>query len=156
MSVLKINARKKNDYFKKDFYCFILLLLYYFGMATFWDINMKVKVYFNLHRKLFSVVNIKTGKVIDHSYGLSLNDPEFRVQQGGRRRVLREQRKNVHAYVVGNLDLCYSVPNEAIETTYNPYKYNSFVLKYNKKPITKAYKTFLQVKDSKAQIYTLL
>jgi len=124
-------------------------------MATFWDINLKVKVYFNLHRKLFSVVNIKTGKVIDHSYGLSLNDPEFRVQEGGRQRVLRERRKNVHAYIVGHLDLAYNIPREALETTYNPYKYNSFVLKYNEQPLKKAFKTFLKVENNKGYIYTL-
>ncbi|MBT6796110.1 hypothetical protein HOA97_04170 [bacterium] len=117
---------------------------------------MKVKVYFNLHRKLFSVVDVKTGKVINHLYGLSLNNPEFRVQQGGRERVLREQRKNVHAYIVGDLDLAYAIPSEAVETTYNPYKYKSFVLKHNEQPLSKAYKAFLKVNNNKAQIHTLL
>jgi len=116
---------------------------------------MKVKVYFNLHRKLFSVVDVKTGKVIDHSRGLSLNDPEFRVQEGGRQRVLRERRKNVHAYIVGHLDLAYNIPREALETTYNPYKYNSFVLKHNEQPLKKAFKTFLKVENNKGYIYTL-
>ena len=148
MTVFQDSTSKKNNYFKKDFCCFVVLLLYYF--------SMKVKVYFNLHRKLFSVVDVKTGKVIGHSLGLSLNDPEFRVQQGGRQRVLREQRKNVHAYIIGEQDLSYSIPSEAIQTTYNPYKYNSFVLKHNEQPLTKAYKTFLQVKNNKGYIYTLL
>jgi hypothetical protein len=36
---------------------------------------------------------------------LTFNDPEFRVQQGGRRRVLREQRKNT---IMINFDKVYS------------------------------------------------
>lgn len=117
---------------------------------------MKVKVYFNLHLKRFSVVNLETGRVIHHLYGLSLDDAEFRVQEGGRQRVLRERRKNVHAYIVGHLDLAYAIPGEALETTYNPYKYNSFVLKHNEQPVTKAYKVFLKVEKDKGKIYTLL
>ena len=115
---------------------------------------MKAKVYFNLHKKLFSVVDVKTGMVIDHSYGLSLNNAKFRVQEAGRQRVLREKRKNVHAYVVGELDLNYAIPADAEEVTYNPYLYNSFVFKGDyPTPVKTAYKVFLKVENNRPQIF---
>jgi hypothetical protein len=116
--------------------------------------DMKVKVYFNLHKKLFSVVDCSTGKVVDHRYGLSLNDAEFRVQQGGRQRVLREKRKNVHAYILGDLDLSYAIP-ECVEVTYNPYKYDSFVSKEDEQPIRKATKVFLKVEGKRGKIFAM-
>ena len=66
---------------------------------------MKVFVYFNLHRKLFSVKALEgpdKGKVIGHTTYLWLKDVTFKVSEAGRQRVLREKRKNVHAGVVGN------------------------------------------------------
>ena len=65
---------------------------------------MRVKVYFNLHKKLFSVVALegdKKGKVIKHTDSIDLSMPIFRVQKAGRERVLKEKKKNVHAYVTG-------------------------------------------------------
>lgn len=115
---------------------------------------MKVKVYFNLHKKMFSVVDFSTGKVVDHRYGLSLNDAVFRVQQGGRNRVLRERKKNVHAYILGDLDLSYAIP-QTVEVTYNPYKYDSFVSKEDGHPISRAKKVFLRVENKKGRIFAL-
>ena len=87
---------------------------------------MKVKVYWNLHRKCFSVQH--RGKVIMHTDDITLYDAVFKVSEAGRQRVLREKRKNVHAFIVGNLNNSYM---ESLETshrvTYNPYKYDSFV-----------------------------
>ena len=116
---------------------------------------MKVKVYFNLHKKVFSVVDNKTKKVVRYSNGLSLNDATFKVSKAGRERVLKERRKNVHAYVIGEDDLNYCIPSDATEVTYNPYLYNSFVEKDTKKPISKAYKVFLRVDNKRAKLYAL-
>jgi len=46
------------------------------------------------------------GKVIDHVLGLALKDATFKVSRAGRERVIREQRKNVHAGVQGSYSLC--------------------------------------------------
>lgn len=118
---------------------------------------MKVKVYFNLHRKVFSVVNIKTGKVAGYSENLCLKNAQLRVQESGRQRVLREKRKNVHAFVVGeyNPDSYVHVPVDSVEVTYNPYKYNSFVIKHNKTALSKADKVILQAKNGKGKIYAI-
>lgn len=67
---------------------------------------MRVKVYRNLHRNCYSVVCMESGhpmkgRVIAHVSDLMLAQAEFRVSEAGRQRVLREKRKNVHAYVIG-------------------------------------------------------
>jgi hypothetical protein len=107
---------------------------------------MKVKVYFNLHRKLFSVVALegeRKGRVIAHKTHLRLANAQFKVSEAGRQRVLREKRKNVHAFVVGELcETFYPVaalaafPGVVVrEATYNPYLYSTFVLKDSQEPI---------------------
>ncbi len=95
---------------------------------------LKVYVYYNLHKKCWSVRALSgpsKGLVIAHKDEVQLFDCEFRVSEAGRRRVLREQRKNVHAGVVGYLrnDIRVTKLKAATEVTYNPYKYDSFVVK---------------------------
>jgi len=94
---------------------------------------MKVFVYFNLHRKLWSVRNVKTGRVIDHTDYIVLTDVKFKVSQAGRQRVLREKKKNVHAgvqgYVANDEDIkSIRILGKQGSVTYNPYKYDSFVM----------------------------
>ena len=94
---------------------------------------MKVKVYFNLHKKLFSVVALEgedKGKVIEHTDKIDLAQPIFRVQKAGRKKVLKEKRKNVHAYVMGfrcklksDEELKEIGSFEWVDATYDPYKY---------------------------------
>ncbi len=69
---------------------------------------MKVEVYWNFHRKLFSIraaEGREKGRVIAHAYHVTLWGAEFRVSAAGRERVRREKRKNVHAVVRGTLDI---------------------------------------------------
>lgn len=66
--------------------------------------SMKVFVYFNLHKKVFSVRAMEgenKGRVIAHTTTVELRDAVFKVSQAGRERVLKEKRKNVHAGVQG-------------------------------------------------------
>jgi hypothetical protein len=103
-------------------------------------IGKKVMVYYNLHKHTFSVTY--KGRLISHSDYVKLTDVEFRVRQGGREKVVKEKRKNVHSFVIGTLvDYCRypcnnlpSEPNNNI-VTYDPYKYNSYVMKDTKEPI---------------------
>jgi hypothetical protein len=106
-------------------------------------VNKKVMVYYNLHKKTFSVRY--DNKVILHADYVKLNDVEFRVRTGGKERVRQEKNKNVHAFVIGTLlDYCEypcenlpSEPNDNI-VTYNPYKYDSYVMKNTEEPIYRA------------------
>lgn len=90
----------------------------------------KVFVYYNLHKKCWSVKALSgpnKGRVIAHCDKIVLRDPEFRVSQAGRRRVIRERRKNVHAGVAGYVMEGDLPCGRWLPTTYNPYKYESFV-----------------------------
>jgi hypothetical protein len=86
---------------------------------------MMIDVYWNSHKKLFSVR--KDGKVTRHVSQIMLCDCVFKVSKKGRERVLREQKKNVHAFVSGHE--CY-LPrqNGMTEIYYNPYEVDSFVV----------------------------
>jgi hypothetical protein len=88
--------------------------------------GQKVFVYFNLHKKLFSIRDHATGIVVGHTNMIALENATFKVSEAGRQRVLREKRKNVHAGVLGFVkDL--PVPPPEYKAFYNPYKYDSFV-----------------------------
>jgi hypothetical protein len=100
---------------------------------------MQVKVYFNLHKKCYSIQH--KGIVIGHADEVYLTDCEFKVSKAGRERVLREKRKNVHAFITGKLSegsLVYGT-----NVTYNPYKYETFVDKATELPIVSAKSAFL-------------
>lgn len=101
---------------------------------------MKVDIYFNLHKKVLSVRH--KGRVIHHSNYVKILNPTFVVSEAGRQRVLKEKRKNVHAFVRGELASLDNNPKESaadLQTiTYNPYKYSSFVKKSDETPISTA------------------
>lgn len=101
---------------------------------------MKVDVYFNLRKKVLSVRH--KGKVIHHSKYVKIINPVFVVSEAGRQRVLREKRKNVHAFVRGELAGLENNPKDSADNfqiiTYNPYKYSSFVTDSSKSPVHKA------------------
>lgn len=108
---------------------------------------MKVFVYFNLHRKCFSIKALEgefKGRVIAHASYVSLHDCTFKVSEAGRQRVLREKRKNVHAGVVGKVE--YLTFDKQGDT---PYSQDTFVLanenphnrvKYNPYKLDKFYR----------------
>ena len=84
------------------------------------DLNRKVEVYRNLHKKCWSVR--QAGLVKFHCHRVNLRDCQMVVQPAGRAKVIREQKKNVHAYVVGTW-VSEFVPRGAVRlATYNPYK----------------------------------
>lgn len=111
---------------------------------------MKVKVYFNLHKKTFSIMDLKTRRVVRYADDVTLRDVTFKVSEAGRQRVLREKRKNVHAYVIGKIDP-FPVDNGR-EVTYNPYKYKTFVFEQDKSPVRYAKKATLTVNNKKGKI----
>jgi len=101
---------------------------------------MKAKVYRNLHKKCFSVVDLATGRVAAHQLQVVLKDASFRVSEAGRQRVLRTRNKNVHAYVRGELlKTNFNFPDcEPREAWYNPYKVKTFVDKETNEPVKSA------------------
>ena len=62
----------------------------------------KVRVYWNLHKKCWSIQDCKSGLVVDHKSWVLL-EGSFVVRKGGQKRVREEGKKNVHAFAVGYL-----------------------------------------------------
>ena len=103
----------------------------------------RVQVYYNLHKKCLSIRH--KGKVIEHAQEVTLTDARFHVQQAGRERVLKQKRKNVHAYVSGKLKESFwfiqapkYIWTAKQRVTYNPYKYKNFVDKETLEPVASA------------------
>lgn len=92
---------------------------------------MKVRVYRNLKhgRKAPAMYSIQhQGKVIARANAVLLGDVTFKVNEAGRQRVLREGRKNVHAFAVGVLLASGSDMLPLTERlAYNPYEGPTFV-----------------------------
>jgi len=116
---------------------------------------MRVQVYYNLHKRCLSIRH--RGKVIKHAKSVILRDASFRVQPAGRERVLKQKRKNVHAYVAGELveDFWFTEPSSRIFegkriVTYNPYKHKSFVDTNTGQPVTEA--AHVLIRDKKITI----
>ena len=107
----------------------------------------KIEVYRNLHKKCFSVRH--KGKVVGYLHDneqLALTNVAFAVQPAGRAKVLRENKKNVHAFVRGeyvgfennltnNLYFGKFEDLDFYAVSYNPYKSDKFVVKETGKPI---------------------
>ena len=111
--------------------------------------GVRVETYYNLHKQCLSF-RARGGKVA-HARGMILNNVKFAVQPAGRYRVLTDRRKNVHAFVRGDLawvaglnDKLKDYSNANMERqgyrkiTYNPYKYDSFVMVDTELPIKSA------------------
>lgn len=100
---------------------------------------MEVDVYFNLHRKVWSIRDRKTRRVVGHARHVELADVTFKVSAAGNARVRAEGRKNVHAFARGTLmsaDRALSIPSDdSVVVTYNPYKHTTFVNKDNDTPV---------------------
>lgn len=106
----------------------------------------RYRVYRNLTNGLISIRDIKSGLVIGHAEEVILADSKFIVSESGRKRVLRENQKNVHAFVEGyivdikgfldfksrlsSIELINDNPtdnDDSVDVTYNPYRFETFV-----------------------------
>lgn len=108
---------------------------------------MRVFVYYNLHRKLWSVKALEgenKGRVIAHRNEVVLREPKPRVSEAGRQRVIREKKKNVHAGLVGEWIDQKIIQPDGEMITYNPYKYTSFVYADDEQPFTGASLAMMQ------------
>lgn len=101
--------------------------------------NQRVEVYYNLHKKCLSVRPI--GGKVSHTNSILMENVKFSVQPAGRRKVLAEKRKNVHAFVRGNHVDDMDKLRAASESQdwnavyYNPYKHDTFICLETEEPI---------------------
>lgn len=106
----------------------------------------RFEAYYNLHKKCLSYRPTNGSEGVQHADIISMSNVSFAVQPAGRDRVRREKRKNVHAFVRGHLNFVNvtwevevdSTDSKFVEVTYNPYKYDSFVIKSTGEPIYSA------------------
>jgi hypothetical protein len=95
-------------------------------------IGDRVRFHRNLHHSNWSVVALSgehKGKVVAHADEVSVWGARFVVHEAGRQRVIREGRKNVHAYIEGTLS--NYIPHQGLvrlreEVMYNPYRLSKF------------------------------
>ena len=122
---------------------------------------MRVEVYYNLHKNVFSVRH--KGKVIAWGNRVTIENPEYVVREKGRQKVLEEGRKNVHAFVRGTLSDINNFKfgkiqqrlSEPREVTYNPYKYDSFVDGGTYQPVKKSkWARLIKKGDDKPRIFS--
>ena len=89
----------------------------------------RVRAYYNLHKKCFSVQDYKTGLVVEHTDKLWFTNAMFVVRKSGNERVKKEGKKNVHAFVNGIRSKLKQgmMPEFAChEVKYNPYTMDFF------------------------------
>jgi len=110
------------------------------------DKNMgpeRVQVYWNLHKRIWSVRSKTTRLVLFHAINLSLGSLKFHVSKAGNARVRREKSKNIHAWIEGDLfwwdtkknnyrqqnsDMKRWSQGNMLRVYYNPYKVDRFHL----------------------------
>lgn len=100
----------------------------------------RYKVYRNLHKNCFSIQKYdkeKKGYRVDTRLKrFFMFDCDFKVLKSGRDKVLRDKRKNVHAFV---MPINIIITNKTFDVSklreiyYNPYKFSNFVYKDTKK-----------------------
>ena len=121
----------------------------------------RVRIYRNLHKGSLSIKDWDRqsptyGRVIDRPNVYFVSHPRFIVSKAGRDRVLREKRKNVHAYVQGHpVDLDSDKVENATngrEVYYNPYNNDTFVDSKGE-PIHKADWAYIEAFKDRYTIY---
>ena len=125
--------------------------------------DRKIEVYRNLHKDCWSVR--QKGIVRFHCNLIKMHICEFIVQPAGRAKVLREKKKNVHAFIRGYLwedkhhDTLAKLDQKNCfiwdDIHYNPYKADTFV-DFAGEPVYSASFADLSIKDKKTPVLALL
>lgn len=109
----------------------------------------KTYIYKNLHKDTWSLM--ERGIVRAHSDNVVVENAEFRVRPAGRDKVIREQRKTVHAFVVGYpvavedsqvareaVEGIKLALGEPVQVSYNPYRGDTFYRKDTEESVVSA------------------
>ena len=114
----------------------------------------KIEVYFNLHKKTWSVR--QSGRVVGHTDYIQVKNPQYVVSQKGNERVRREKKKNVHAFVRGYItDSLPLFAKQQKFVSYNPYKNSSFVVRNTNDTICSSPYANLEVTNQKPLVEAL-
>lgn len=120
-------------------------------------------VYFNLHKHVWSVRT--KGKVKHHVDIVVFSEgAKFVVQPAGREKVIKEQRKNVHAFVRGDVTIVsadmkkwgkFISENKTRLVSYNPYKKDHFFYVDTGERIDYSDEVVMIVRDEKPFVYVM-
>lgn len=107
------------------------------------DPNKPVRVFRNFKHDCYSV--LQDGKLKLVAKQVRLVNVEFRIRETGRQRMIRDQRRNVHAFAVGTL-VDFAHPSEGRDldslsgrsAIYDPHQFNSFVDQETQAPLREA------------------
>ena len=107
------------------------------------DPNRPVRVFRNWKHGCYSIM--QGGALRASARQVRLADVEFRVREQGRERMLREARRNVHAFAVGRLvDFVHPDEERALEVVdgrgvfYDPWRFAAFVDRETESPVARA------------------
>lgn len=142
--------------------------------------SFRADIYKNLHKNRFSIRILEgpaKGKVIAHCSKVLVEDVDFVVSEAGRQKVLREKKKNVHAFVRGRVvamsgdlsDLAKDFglrrdefpfsPVRSIglkakgkDVTYNPYRGASFHIRKTEHPVSKCRRLMAMILPSRTSL----
>lgn len=121
-------------------------------------IGSKIRIYRNLNNGTMSIQTKQSSswKVVGHVTNAIVRDVKFHIQEGGRQRVIRDKRKNVHAWgegvLIGQFDesvvapIAFGAALGAIALGYDPYTNATFVERGTTRAIAKC--SYLAVRNN--------
>jgi hypothetical protein len=104
----------------------------------------KVRVYRNLNKPEFysimAMTGVNKGKVVGYARSVLLENCHLVISEASRQRVLRDKRKNVHAFCQGYIcdasNAVQALTGNECAITYNPYRMGSFFRRDDGVPYT--------------------
>ena len=120
-------------------------------------LSFKYRLYWNLHKKKWSLQDRQTGRVAHHVTAYTMYDAKFVVRPSGQAKVRREGKKNVHAFAVGTggfrdgIATCLS----GRPVTYNPYVNDTFVFADTGEPVTEVQAISVYTENGKPKVYAI-
>lgn len=96
-----------------------------------------VRVYKNLNREdCFSIMDKKSKLVLGYAPSVRLSSVKYIVGESARQRVLRDKRRNVHAFCEGYIvSTGEAIPEGTATSYYNPYHTPLFISEESKQPL---------------------
>lgn len=104
-----------------------------------WDLckGLTTRIYRNLQTGTMSIQQKvdKSWLVVGHLTNAAIEYPKFHISQAGKARVIRDKRKNVHAWAEGRLVGISADSSNLQEVYYCPYNTDQFLWKNTREPI---------------------
>ena len=120
-------------------------------------LSFKYRLYWNLHKKKWSLQDRQTGRGAHHVTAYTMYDAKFVVRPAGQAKVRREGKKNVHAFAVGTGGLRDGIATclSGRPVTYNPYVNDTFVFADTGEPVTEVQAISVYTENGKPKVYAI-